>query len=351
MKIAIVGSLYGAISENSLAGTEIWTYNFVQKLVERGHEVTLFARKESKTSAKLYPVCAEEDLINKATGQCTKRKVHMFDIKEIIDVMNRQDDFDVIHFSTSSYYLGLPFTNGLIKKPVVITAHTFGDFDYSDMSRIFEQHKNPYYIFPTEYFLKKWPKPSRYQVISHGIDLNHFEYKEIKKDNYYWIGSICPEKGLKDAIMMSKKAQVKLLFSGPISDEKYFKNEIEPELSNDIKYLGEADLKDKIKHYGDAKAVLFTSGIEETFGLVVTEAMACGTPVLAYDIGPMSEIIIPGYNGYLADRGDIDGLVKAIYNINEIKPVNCRKTIEEKFNDDGMINQYLKLYNSLQKNA
>ena len=346
MKIALIGDISRPTNMNSGAGTETWTYNYAEALVKKGHEVTLFACKGSDFSGKVIEICEPKDLFSKSLDDYSRRKISLFTIEEVIKVLSKKDEFDIFHVSLFSFYYFLPIIK-LLDKPIVITVHGYGDFDRNDLKNIFRKYSSPYYVFPSLSFLENWPKPKRSEVIYHGINLDQFTFSDHPEDYYFWIGGICENKGTGDAVLFAKKSRTKLIIAGTKSDPEYFDKVIKPSLSEKIKYVGQVGLKEKNKYYEKAKATLFTSKINEAFGLVMIESLACGTPVIAYDVDPVKEIITNGICGYIVKTGNVDGVVQASKNISSILRVDCRKNVEEKFSIERMVHQYEKLYSRI----
>lgn len=345
MKIAIVGTLDKPIKHDSSGGTEIWTYNFVEGLIKKGHEVTLFSLKGSESTGKTVEVCSQSDITT--NGVFSREKFALYNIEEAMEVLKRQNDFDLIHVSVFPFYYFLPFVK-LFSKPVIFTIHGFNQFDYDGAKSMFEENKEGYYVFPSAFFLKQWPKPQNFRVIHHGINIDNFSYSNKPDDYYFWIGRICKSKGIEDAIKFAQEADEKLIIAGPIDDQDYFDQAVKPHLEENIKYVGPVNFKEKVEYYKHSKALIFTSKVNEAFGLTIIESLACGSPVIAFDRGPSSEIIIDSYNGFLieTDRG-VDGFLDASKKINQLERNNCRKSIEEKFNFENMLNQYLSVYESI----
>lgn len=345
MKIALLGELGKPISKNSFGGTENWTYNFAESLMKQGHEVTLFAREESQFSGKLISICGEQDITN-TNGSILEKKLRLYSIAQLIKLLKMEKDFDVVHLSQYSFYYGLSLSN-ILTKPLVGTIHGYCQFEYHDLRDIIEKFPDFNYAFISKAFLEKWPKPKNYRIISHGINCDQFPFSSKPDDYYFIMGRVGKEKGTGDAVAFAKKTGSRLFIAGPIDDEIYFNEEIKPNLNEKIQYVGLADFEKKIQLYKNAKAFLMPIHWDEPFGLVVIEAMACGTPVIAYNRGAMSEIIEDGKNGFLVPQGDISGLAEAANKITTIDRKYCREVVEKKFSIDRMTQDYLEYYQEL----
>ncbi len=346
MKIAIVGEISKPISKNSYGGTETWTYNLIEELSKRGHKITLFSIKESKISGKLEPVCSRNDLISYKEKDFSKTKITLYVINQLLEVYKRASDFDLIHMSIFSFFYTLPFAHNL-SKPVIITVHGYKDMIAKDMKKIFSKFSHPHFVFPAKAFIKNWPLPKHYSVIPHGIKTSDFNPTKKPLDYYLWIGRICEEKGVEDAIEFAERTHNNLVIAGAIDSRSYFKEKIKPHLSNKIRYVGVLTNGQKAIHYRKAKALLFTSLIKEAFGLVITEALASGTPVIAYNVDPVKELILDKKTGFVVKKGSIDRLIKAAKKIEAIDRVKCREDALKRFSIEVMADAYEKLYKEL----
>lgn len=267
MKIAIVGEVNNPIVENSKAGTEVWTYDLAESLVSRGLRVDLFAREGSKFSGNVIPVCSDSDFTHSGNN-VLRYKTALSIVDQMMKVSANISKYDLLHISIFSFYYGLPLMH-LTKKPIVATVHGYCKFSFEDIKPIFEKYDDIHYIFPSCAFLDKWPKPKKYSVIKHGIDLKVFSYNKFNQGDYFfWIGRLSQDKGVEDALSFAESTGTKLKIAGKV-EEEYFVSKIKPRLSKNIEYVGELDQNQKIQYYQNAKAVLFTSKIDEAFGLVV----------------------------------------------------------------------------------
>lgn len=344
MKIAVAGTIDTPIRALSSAGTEIWTYNFCQELVKQGHSVTLFAASGSKIDGEVAPVCHNNDLLE-TDGQISKSKLAIFTFEQILQIVKRQDEFDLIHISIFSFPYVLPAMN-LFTKPVFITVHGSG-MNYKDARMFFKLFPTPHYIFASKSFANGWPTPRNSKIILHGIKISDFSYSAVSDNYFFWMSRISPEKRVEDAISFAKKTGHNLIIAGPIRNQEYYDRIVKPNLNEKIKYVGELNFKQKVKYYQKAKAFLFTAKPPEAFGLVVIEALACGTPVIAYDIGAMSEIINDGVNGFLVEERQVEGIIEVVKEIDTINRKKCRDSIKGHFDINQMIKNYLNYYSEV----
>lgn len=348
MKIAVVGAIDNPISKNSLGGCEMWTYNLVEALVSHGVNTTLFASSGSSSSAKIATVCDHADLLEAETGDFSKPKYFVYCVNQIVEVLKREDEFDLIHLSIFPFFVYLPVIK-LFKKPVVVTIHGYNRIQAIDAKEILENFPEPHYVYVSESFARSWPAPTNLTMIRNGIKTSDFEYTEEPDDYYLWVGRICEQKGIADAISFAQKTGEKLIIAGPIGDKALFEKSVQPFLNDSIKYVGEVNFKEKVLLYKKAKGFLFPLQSVEPLPLVVLEALASGVPVLSYDLDPMPEMIQNGLNGFLVQPGDVDAMAAVSKRIFEIKRLDCRGYVERGFDFDSMIKSYLKLYDKILK--
>ncbi|ADO84615.1 mannose-6-phosphate isomerase, type 2 (plasmid) [Ilyobacter polytropus DSM 2926] len=301
-------------------------------LVKRGVDVTLFATGESITEGELRSVCQvgyEED---KNIDPKVWEGLH------IANVFQSADEFDIIH----NNFDFLPLTySGLVETPVLTTIHGFSS---EKILPVYEKYnKRTYYVS-----ISNSDRNSGLNYIGtvhHGIDLNQFTYRELPEDYLLFFGRLHRDKGPKEAIETAKRSNKKLIMAGIIQDEGYFKDEVEPHLNEQITYIGSVGPEERDKLLGGALALLHPIYFQEPFGLSVVEAMACGTPVIAYNKGSMPELIEDGVNGFIVN--DVDGALRALENISSIDRKRCREIVEEKFSVDRMVDKYIKVYEKI----
>ena len=342
MKIALVGTIESPINRKSIAGTEVWTYNFAEELVKRGYQVTLFASSQSRCSGKLVVVSDRSDILNSRTGSFQKEKLDTFSVNEMIQVIKRSEEFDLIHLSAFRFYLYLPMVK-FVQKSVVITVHG-SPLEAVDAKTIDAKFSEANYAMVSKSCGSVWPDSSRKRVIYNGIKTNDFPFCDKKNNYYFWMGRLVANKGVEDAIAFAQETKSKLFIAGPLGEKSYFKKNVEPFLNDRIKYLGELDHAKKVKYYQGAKAFLMPIKWEEPFGLVVVEAMSCGTPVIAYKRGAMDEIINDGVDGFLVKPNSIQGIIDASKRLDQIDKTKCRKKVDDYFTVEKMVDGYEEVY-------
>jgi len=342
LKIAQVAPLWFSIPPRKYGGTERIINLLTEELVKRGHKVTLFASGDSKTKAKLFSI-TEKNL----RAQNIPWHDWWWNTLNHSLVFEIAQKFDIIHCHWN--FLGA-FFQKFIKTPVLHTLHNTPKARDHRWQVINYLKKDLNVVFLSKKQQKNAPiKFKKEMIVYNGIDISQFRFQSNPKDYFLWVGRISSAKGVENAIVAAKKARVKLLIAGPVQThyQDYFDKKIKPQISKQIKYLGELPAKELVRIYGSARALLYPIEWEEPFGLVVIEAMACGTPVIAFNHGSMRELIKNDFNGFVVKN--ISEMVKRIKVISRIKRENCRKWVEKNFSHQKMVDNYEKIYYSLVK--
>lgn len=351
LKIAQIAPLWFPIPPEKYGGIERVVSLLTEELVARGHDVTLFAPPGSKTAAKLvtvYPKPLIEAGIPWSSPFWNLRNL------QVAFEMANKGDFDVIHTHLDVWTL---FFQGLTKVPVIQTMHnplyrTNADATKDDRLRLFtEEASRTNLAFISEaarrFAMVQFPKS---WIVYNGIDISHFQYNDKPKDQFVWIARMNKHKGVENAIEAAEKLGAKLVLAGRIdpTQEEYFNTVIKPHLGEQISYIGELSEFQLSDFYGSAKALLYPIEWEEPFGLVVAEAMACGTPVIAYDRGSMAELIKDGETGFVT-KSDIGELMEAMKKIDTIDRAKVRAHAVNSFSKEIMTENYEKIYYELLK--
>lgn len=357
MKIAQVAPIYVPIPPKKYGGAEWIVSHLCDGMINRGHEVTLFAAGDSKTKAKVISTVKKAPGMNKDIyldlGYTMRHIFNYFLAAE------NQKKFDLIHWHISKDIVPLMISN-FIETPSVITFHNYhpqgklGDlWDFYKKN----QHKNVHYISVSKRYTKNLPFDF-FATVYNGINIDDFTFNAIGGDYMFWMGRFLPIKGIDLAVKMAQKLNLPFKMAARELDTKldFYNKKIKPHLNNKIQYMGELGLTEKNKAYGDARVFVNPILFDEPFGLVVPEAMATGTPVVAFDRGAMSEIIKDGETGYIVKPGDTKGLIRAIKRIydmpeNEYRKMreNCRRHVETNFTVKKMLDRYEKVYKSILK--
>lgn len=354
LRIAQIAPIWYPVPPQKYGGTERIVHHLTERLVKKGHDVTLFASGDSKTKAKLISICPRS---------LTKDKIPWIDtfweLENLSFAFRKAKDFDIIH---SHIGLRSLFFQDFIETPVV---HTFHSLVYSKSKKlppflkILELHRENTNVCFVSKSAKKLCsiKLKNSWFVYNGVDLNLFNFCPKPGNYFLWAGRADSYKGIENAIEIAKIAKIKLYLVGKIDPERkeYFKKKIKPNLSQEIKYLGEYPQKRLAKLYEKAKALLYPIEWEEPFGLVMAEAQACGTPVITFNFGATSDVVKNGKTGFVLPffpknkQESIKRVIKAIQNIDKIKREDCRKWIEENFTVEKMVDNYEKIYYEILK--
>jgi len=309
---------------------ELFASLLADGLVERGHDVTLFATADSVSTARLHATVArgwsEDAGIEPKVAECM----------HIAEAFEHAAEFDVIH----NGFDFLPLTySGLVDTPVVTTIHGFSS------PRIVPVYER--YDTTTTYVAisdaDRHPRLHYAATIHHGIDVGDFAVHPHPGDHLLFFGRIHPDKGTATAIEVARRAGRPLVIAGIIQDEPYFRDEVEPHVDGDrVRYIGPVDAAERAAVLGGAHALLHLIDFDEPFGFSVVEAMACGTPVIANDRGSMTELIENGGTGFLvADAGEAH---RAIDLAGQLDRHAIRARAVERFSRATMAERYEAVY-------
>jgi len=348
MKIALIAPPWLSVPPVGYGGTEIIVHHLTEGLVKCGHEVTLFASGDSKTSAKLVSV------FPKALGNSGEIKSDpLKPLLSYIDCFERAGEFDVIHNHAQYYAM---FLAGLVKTPVVHTLHGSFAKEYTPEGKILtlRRFKNNNFVSISNFQRNDMPDLNYIATVYNGIDTSEIEFSDKKGDYLFWMGRITEKKGPVDAIKVAKKLGMRLKMAAVIdsNQEDYFEKEVKPLIDNKlITFEGEVTRKGKSDLLKNAFCTLFPIHWEEPFGLVMAESMAGGTPVIAYDRGSVREVVKDKKTGFIVEEGEgIEGLAEAVKKIDKINRQECRDYVEENFSVGKMVDGYEKVYSSLVRN-
>lgn len=343
MRIAIIAHLKYAIGEPFAGGLEMHTHMLARTLRERDHDVTLFASTRSDPSLGVEAICDETSLLATGTDEASDiaffREHHAY-----LRLMNdlRKRSFDVIH-NNSLHYLPVSMADA-ISTPMITTLHT-PPFCWLE-SGVRMGSPSMRYAAVSAATARMWSHVTHVDhIVSNGIDLSCFPLSRVPADPAYlvWYGRIVPEKGLDLAIAAARQAGFILKVAGPISDPDYYADKIAPCLGHGVDYVGHLSHDALSRLIGGACAALCTPRWEEPYGLVVAEALACGTPVAAFRRGGIAEILSIE-SGVLAEPDDVDSLAAAIGKAVVLDRQDCRDRAEAVCDAERMVDEYEEIY-------
>jgi glycosyltransferase involved in cell wall biosynthesis len=338
MRIAQVAPLYESVPPKLYGGTERIVSYLTEELVRQGHDVTLFASGDSLTRAELVPVCPRALRLDE---NCIDPLAHHMVLLDAVFAHRRK--FDIVHFHVDYLHFAMTRETGITS---LTTLH--GRLDLPDLVPLYRTYREMPVSSISDAQRLPLPWLNWQGTIYHGLPPNHCEFSANTNGYLVFVGRTSPEKGLDEAIRIAKLAGMPLKIAAKIDrvDLAYFKAHIKPFLEDPrIEFLGEVGFPQKNDLLGGAVALLFPIAWPEPFGIVMIEAMACGTPVIAYPCGSVPEIIDQGVTGFIVP--DAAAAVDAIKEIGSINRANCRKLFEERFTSTRMSAQYLRLYETL----
>jgi len=335
VRIAQVAPLFENVPPNQYGGTERVVSYLSEELVRQGHRVTLFATAGSRTSAELVPV-VDRPLRGNAHWM-------MHALIQLERVIERVEDFDVLHFHTD--HLHYPLLRYL-DAAVVTTLH--GRLDIPDLQPLHEVYSDAAVVSISEAQRAPLPDARWVATVPHGLPPALYHPGTGAGGYLAFVGRISPEKRLDRAVEIARRAGLPLHIGAKVdpADRKYFEREIEPLLATPgIEYLGEVDDRQKCDLIGNARALLFPIDWPEPFGLVMVEAMACATPVLAFRGGSVEEILEAGVTGTVVDT--VDEAVAALPAVLALDRTRCREEFERRFSARRMARDYVRVYERL----
>ena len=335
MKIAQVAPLWESVPPKLYGGTERIVSYITEELVRMGHDVTLFASGDSETAARLEAVCPQALRLN--TG-IFNRDAPMIMLQE--RSLGATGDFDVIHSHLD--FLGFPLArrNPL---PVVTTLH--GRLDLPELQPVFREYADMPLVSISDAQRQPLPWANWHATIYHGLPRNLYSFHPQPQQYLAFLGRIAPEKRPDHAIEVAKRTGIPLRMAAKVdpADLQYYLAEIEPLLDHPlIEFIGEISDEEKDNFLGNALALVCPYDWPEPFGLVLIEALACGTPVLAYRRGSIPEIIDNGVTGFVSEN--LSEMAEAVGRLSEIDRRRCRDVFEERFTADRMARNHVALY-------
>jgi glycosyltransferase involved in cell wall biosynthesis len=340
VKIAQVSPLAESVPPKFYGGTERIVSYLTEELVRQGHQVTLFASGDSNTAAELCPV-----VDHALRTDAEVRDPHVFDLLQAEAVRARAREFDVIHFHTE--YLHFPLARELGIRNVLATLH--GRLDLPGYSGLFTTYADMPLVSISNDQRGPLPQAHWMGTVHHGLPTNVCRFEPTPRGDYLaFLGRISPEKRLDRAIEIAQRAGMRIKIAAKIdaADQEYFEAHIQPLFAQPfVEYVGEIGEHDKCEFLGQARALLFPIDWPEPFGLVMIEAMSCGTPVIAWRAGSVPEIIREGENGYIVDS--IDAAVAAVGRITQIDRARVRASFEHRFSVTRMARDYVDIYQRL----
>jgi glycosyltransferase involved in cell wall biosynthesis len=339
MRIAQVAPLYEAVPPRLYGGTERVVAHLTDALVGLGHDVTLFASADARTSGRLVPVRDQAIRLDPAPLKSDLAS----HLTQLAEVRRRADDFDVIHFHTDMIHFPL-FEDRAGR--TVTTLH--GRLDMKDLAEVYQRWPAFPLVSISDDQRRPLPFANWAATVHHGLTAELFQFSPRGEGYVAFLGRISPEKRPDRAIAMAIAAGRPLKIAAKVdnADKVYFEEKIEPLLHHPlIQFIGEIGDARKSAFLGGADALLFPIDWPEPFGLVMIEAMACGTPVIAYDCGSVREVVEDGVTGFIVrDEAEAQAALARLPSLDRRR---VRARFEERFSSFAMARNYLSLYERL----
>lgn len=345
MKIAVIVPPLGTLPARGHGGTERIAQGMIDELIRRGHQVTLIGAGDCQTEAEfvqIFPKTISEQKFDSAYVEASRPlRIETAYIAKVMKYFQDHDgQFEVVFNHMRGGFLLLPLAPHLIS-PIISTLHlplfeevvdTLAQFDNPNIISISNSQRKP-----------AGGRVRFLATVYNGLDPEEFPFNNQPEDYFFFMGAIGEHKSPHLAIDAAKAAGVKLTLAGGKIREPYFSNQVKPKLDNDqIKFVGEVEGKQRLELLSKARGLLMPITWEEPFGLVMIEAMACGTPVIGLNHGAVPEVIENGQTGFVVNS--VEGMAEAIGRIDQINRRNCRQEVEKRFTYQTMVDGYLAAY-------
>lgn len=338
MRIAQVAPLYESVPPTCYGGTERVVSYLTEELVRRGHDVTLFASGDSTTEAQLVPGCSRSLRLDEDSADHSA--THVLHLEE---VYRRASEFDVIHFHVGCLHYPISRRQDTAH---VTTPH--GRLDLPELPSLYREFDDTPLVSISDAQREPLDRGNWQATVYHGLPNDLYTFRPERGEYFAFLGRISPEKRVDRAIEIATQVDVPLRIAAKVgtADQEYFENEIEPMLEHPlVDFIGEINEEEKDEFLGNALGLLFPIDWPEPFGLVMIEALACGTPVIAYRHGSVPEVLEDEHTGFLVDS--CEEAVCAARRIDEIDRDDCRAYFEERFAVSRMAEDYLDVYERL----
>ena len=355
MKIAIVSPVMVTVPPKKYGGIELIIDELARGLAQKGHQITVFCcgestiDKEGITRVETCPYPTREHI----------KENRQWELKQFLTVLGRQSEFDIIHFNYEPAVFRFDIDGADINlldffiTPVALTFHNTTSVEDNiryyqetislhrhEMIFVSENQRRPVSFFPNS------------NVVYNAISMENFAIEDKKENYMLFIGRITPFKGILEAIEVAQKTRIPLMIVAKVDpvDEEFYEKEVKDKIDGKlIRYMGEANFEEKVNYYKKAKCLLFPILWEEPFGLVMTEALACGTPVVAFRRGSVPEIIQDGVNGFIVNN--VEEMIEAVGKTEQISAQKCRESVEKRFSVERMVDEYEDIFKKIKKDA
>lgn len=332
MRIAHIAPVATTIPPPKSGSVETMTSLLTEGLVARGHDVTLFATGDSRTNAKLsatYP-----------HGYWHDQNMWPWELYEMLNLaaaVERAAEFDIIHYEAAYYPMSLAFAR-VSPTPIVQTLHHSPS---AAEIKLWSRYPEAPFVAISQEQARLLSGLNVFDIVLHGIDTDNFFFRECPDDYVLFLGRFTDGKGVLQAIEIAKRAGMRLILAA--AEDAYYRERVAPHVDGrHIVYYGEADLAAKVKLYGGARALLYPIQSREPFGLVLAEAMACGTPVAALDRGAVREVVDDGVTGMVFD--DLEQMVNELPRVFDLDRRRVHERAVARFGAARMVDEYVEVY-------
>jgi len=335
MRIAQVAPLYESVPPKYYGGTERVVSYLTEELVREGHEVTLFASGDSVTKARLVAGCRRALRLDK---HCVDQMAHHVVMLE--KVFQRLHDFEIVHFHID--YLHFPLSR---RQAITQVTTLHGRLDIPDLLPLYESFPEMPVVSISDAQRRPLPGANWQATVYHGLPVELYQFRAEPGVYFAFLGRISPEKRVDRAVEIAKQLGIPLRIAAKVDkvDRDYFEAVVEPLLRDPlVEFVGEIGDGEKEEFLGNAYALLFPIDWPEPFGLVMIEAMACGTPVIAYRNGAVPEVMEQGRTGFIVR--ELDDAIAAARRIPDLSRARCRELFETRFTAARMARDYVRVY-------
>jgi len=335
LRIAHVAPVATSVPPPRSGSVQTMTSLLTEGLVSRGHHVTLFATGDSRTSATLYAMYPHGYWHDE-----TMWPWEMYEMLNIAAAVERAHEFDIIHYEASYYPMSLAFTR-LSSTPVVQTLH---HAPRASEVALWRQYPEAPFIAISQEQARLLSGLNVVGIVLHSVDTGRFTFREQPDDYLLFLGRFTEGKGVLRAIELARRVGMRLLLAA--AEDPYYREHVAPHVDGrQIVYVGEADFETKVQLYGGARALLYPVQAGEPFGLVMAEAMACGTPVAALDRGAVREVVEDGITGVVFD--DLDQMAAGLDRVLGLDRHLVHRQAVERFGVDRMVDEYVAVYHRI----
>ena len=332
LRIAQVAPVATTVPPPKSGSVEVMTSLLTEGLVAEGHDVTLFATARSKTRSKLHATFDEGYWCDP-----TMWPWELYEMLNLAAAVERAHEFDIIHYEAAYYPMSLAFTR-LSRSPIVQTLHHSPSA--AEVALWSRYPEAPFVAISNEQ-ATLLAGANVVATVLHGIDTHNFTFRETPDDYLLFLGRFTEGKGVLQAIDIAKRVGMRLVLAA--AEDDYYREKIAPHVDGvQILYHGEADFPTKVKLFGGARALLYPIQAREPFGLVLAEAMACGTPVAALDRGAVREMVDDGVTGMVFT--DVEHMVAGLPRVYALDRRRVRERAVERFGVERMVNEYVAVY-------